>query len=75
VLNPWESGRISFLFAYWMTHTQGQSMFGFSHLSCKKQYKNYNTITVHLEFLQILQIFFKLHQKMLNIQKYDFDEI
>jgi hypothetical protein len=34
-----------------------------------------NTITVHIEFLEILQAFFKLHRKMLNIQKYDFDEI
>jgi hypothetical protein len=54
---------------------RGRACFGFPHLPCKKQYKYYNTITVHLQFLQILQTFFKLHRKMFNIQKYDLDEI
>jgi hypothetical protein len=38
--------------------------------SCKKQYKNYNTITVHFEFLDILQAFFGLHRHMFNTSQH-----
>jgi hypothetical protein len=40
------------LSAYWMTNTHRQSILSFSPtLYCKKQYKNYNTITVQFKFL------------------------
>jgi hypothetical protein len=44
-----------------------RAYFYFSHLSCKTQYQNYNTITVNLEFLEILLTFLTLHRKMLNM--------
>jgi hypothetical protein len=47
-------------------HLGAANNFIFFHLCCKKQYQNYNKITVHLEFLEIL-LTFKLHRKMLNM--------
>jgi hypothetical protein len=57
VLYPLESGKISLLFTHWTTCTQGLGIFFSFHFYCKKQYRHYNTTTVHFEFLEILQTF------------------
>jgi hypothetical protein len=50
---------------------------GATHLLFSPMYpaRNNTKIITQSQFLEILQTFFKLHRKMLNIRKYDFDEI
>jgi hypothetical protein len=51
--DPLESGKISLLFAHWMTRTLGLCIFFSFHFYFKKQYRH-NTTTVHFQFLQTL---------------------
>jgi hypothetical protein len=58
-------------------HPEAEHTFLLSILYCKKQYKNYNTVMVQLEFHDILQTFSGLNRMMLNTSqhKYDLDEM
>jgi hypothetical protein len=68
VLNPWENGRILFHRAHWIC-TQEQNISVFPIYPGRNNTKLINTITVHSEFLEVLQSFFMLHRNMLKIQK------